>query len=158
MIDKSTKSYLEAGDLSHITTYQAGIIQASVHRTLQKYSDQVLSQYGITKMHWLIIGTVLDAGENGIRLTELAELLGTTMGYITNSVNLLESRGFLVRKDNSKDNRSKRIFIESEFAPKCQEIENALRNALRQKVYSHVDPIEFRTYIKVLYQLANNDR
>src|SRR5689334_6272433 len=107
MNGKSINESLNRGDLSNITTYQAGVAQASTHRVLQKYCDEVLAAYGITKMHWLIIGTVLDAGENGVRLTDLTDKLGTTMAYLTNTVNLLESKAMLSRTSHATDSRSK---------------------------------------------------
>jgi DNA-binding MarR family transcriptional regulator len=157
MKNMSINKLLAKGDLSKITTYQAGVMQASMHRKLQKYCDRVLKPHGLTKMQWLIIGTVLDAGKEGVRLTELSEKLNTTMSYITNAVNLLESRKILSRQDSSIDSRSKLISIDKTFAPKCAEIERRLRDALRSSIYAHVDPDEFRTYMKVLYQLSEFD-
>ena len=154
MEEKSTKASVNSGDLSVITTYQAGVAQSSAHRVLQKYCDEVLSRYGITKMHWLIIGTVLDAGEAGVRLTDLTDKLGTTMPYLTTTVNLLESKGMLQRTGHKSDSRSKVITINEDFAPKCDEIELTLRNALRQSVYADINPAEFRIYMKVLFQLG----
>ena len=148
---------LEAGDLSSITTYQAGVMQASTHRLLQKHCDAILKPYAMTKMQWLIIGSVLDAGEGGIRVTDLAEKLSTTLSYLTNAINLLESKGMLMRLSNEADSRSKMVSIDPDFAPKCPEIELTLRNALRKSIYAQVDPQDFRTYMKVLHQLSNVD-
>ena len=154
----STKKYLIMKDLTKITTYQAGVQQASMHRTLQKHCDSILKPYGISKMHWLIIGTVLDSGEKGVRLTDLAVTLNTTMSYITNAVNLLESKEMLVRKDSSTDNRSKLISISQGFIPLCADIESTLREGLRRSIYASVDPAEFRVYMKVMYQLSLVDK
>jgi DNA-binding MarR family transcriptional regulator len=157
MTTKSTTSPEDAisrGDLSGLTTYQAGVAQAAIHRTLQKYCDEVLVQYGITKMHWLIIGTVMDAGDRGARLTDLSTALGTTLPYLTNAVNLLESKGMLVRASSDTDSRSKLITIHPDFAPKCAVIEATLRDALRTSIYAEIDPAEFRIYMKVLFQLG----
>lgn len=153
-MDKSIHNFLEEGDLSKVTTYQAGVMQASTHRLLQKKCDDILRPYGISKMHWLIIGTVLDAGPAGIRLTDLAEALDTTQSYLTTTINLLVSKKMLMRTDNEADSRSKFVSIDPDFAPKCIEIENTLRHALRKSIYSHIDPTEFRVYMKVLYQLS----
>ena len=155
MSKKSTNNPSNSADLSKITTYQAGVAQASMHRTLQKYCDEVLKRYGITKMHWLIVGSVLDAGDKGVRLTDLASKLGTTMAYITNAVNLLELKGMLVRTSSITDSRSKLISINKEFAPKCAEIEATLRDALRTSIYAAIDPEEFRIYMKVMLQLGS---
>lgn len=140
-------------DLSKITTYQAGAVQAAMHRLLQKQSDQILKPFGLTKMQWMIIGSVLDAGSKGARISDLAETLGTTIPYLTTSINLLESRGMLARKANDKDSRSKLVTVSPSFLPKCKTIEAELRDGLRKAIYSRVDPVEFSIYIKVMYEL-----
>ncbi len=140
-------------DLSRITTYQAGAAQASMHRLLQKQCDEILKPYGITKMQWLIIGHVLDAGKQGIRISDLAEKLSTTIAYLTTSINLLESRGTLIREDNASDSRSKLITVRPSFISECEKIEKTLRDGLRRSIYANVDQDEFLIYMKVLYQL-----
>ena len=109
-------------------------------------------------MHWLIIGTVLDRGESGVRLTDLAKSLNTTMSYITTAVNLLESKNILMRKGSDTDNRSKQISISPDFVPKCAEIEATLRTGLRKSIYAKVDTNDFRIYMKVMYQLSLVDK
>jgi DNA-binding MarR family transcriptional regulator len=153
-MNKSTIKIAEDKDLSAITTYQAGVMQASTHRQLQKHCDAILKPYGLSKMQWLIIGSILDSGEVGVRVTDLAETLGTTLSYLTNAINLLESRSILMRLSNESDNRSKMVSIDPDFVPKCEEIETVLRAALRKSIYAHVDPQDFRTYMKVLNLLS----
>lgn len=145
---------MENINLATITTYQAGAAQAFAHRKLQKICDDILRPFNITKMQWLIIGNVLDTQKEGIRVSDLAEKLGTTMGYLTNSINLLESRGILLRQNNTADTRSKLIVVTDSFVPECKKIEATLRAGLRKTIYANIDPREFRTYIKVLNELA----
>lgn len=106
-------------------------------------------------MQWLIIGTVLDYGEEGVRLSELAEKLGTSMPYLTAAVNQLEVKGILLRQSNEKDVRSKFITVAGDYATTCDEIEKALRNGLRKTIYAKIDPKEFRVYLKVMGELAS---
>lgn len=154
MTDKSTPNSPQ-----QVTTYQTGAAQASMHRILQKYCDDILRRYGISKMHWLIIGAVLDAEtQGGIRLTDLSDKLGTTLSYVTTAVNLLESKGTLVRRHHGSDNRAKLIAIDPLFKPRCYEIEQTLREALRRSIYAKVKPEEFRIYTKVLFQLSTLNR
>ena len=143
------------GDLGQVTTYQAGVMQAMVNRALQKRCDEVLKAFYLTKTQWLIIGTVLDAGSSGIKMSDLADCLDTNLPYITNTVNILESKDMLMRKKNNDDNRSKMICINPEFVDECQKIEHALRDALRHSIYADVSTEDFRTYLKVMYQLIN---
>lgn len=156
MKNKSIAEQLTFGKISNITTYQAGIMQATMNRALQKEYDIVLKPYGITKMHWLIVGTVLDAGRGGIRLTELSQVINTTMSYVTTAVNLMESKGMIVRRDSEFDSRSKMISIDESFALKCAEIEASLRDSLRKTIYAKIDSAEFKIYMKVMHQLSSS--
>jgi DNA-binding MarR family transcriptional regulator len=153
-MSKSSNQSHATGDLSNITTYQAGVVQASAHRNLQKLCDEFLRPYGITKMQWLIIGTVLDAGKSGMRLTDLAEIVGTTLSYLTTAVNLLESKDILIRSISKGDNRSKTIRLNPKFTPISSQIESELRDKLRETIYADIDPDEFRTYMKILFRLG----
>lgn len=137
------------------STYRAGAVQATFNRKLQKLCDEILAPFGITKMQWMVIGTVYDAGTEGIRLSELSEQLGTSMSYLTNAVNMLEARGILVRKDDSQDTRSKRIMVSGSYKKKCVEIEKTLRDGLRETIYNKVDQADFRVYLKVMEKLAS---
>jgi len=140
--------------LGNISTYQAGVVQAALHRSLQKICDDALRPFGISKMQWMIIGTVSDAGPAGVRLSDLAETVGTTIPYLTTTVNLLESKGYLVRNDNTKDSRSKLVAVSPTIHHQIEEIEAAVRDGLRKSIYADIDPAEFQIYMKVMYRLS----
>lgn len=142
-------------DLSTITTYQAGVLQASTHRQLQKICDDILAPFGITKNQWLLIGTILDAGPSGIRITELAKIMGTTLSYLTNTLNLLESKGIITRVAHDDDVRSKLVTVCESFQGNCKTIEKTLRDGLRTSIYADISPEEFHVYLRVLMKLSN---
>lgn len=144
--DKTTESY----SLGELTTYQVGALQSSSHRALKKHKDALLQDYGITGMQWYIIGTVLDAGEKGMRITDLAKYLDTTMAFLTNTVNLLESKGILMRTSSSVDSRSRMVSVTAGFRPICAKIETDLREKLRESLYSKLSREDLETYIKVI--------
>lgn len=144
--------YLE---LSSVTTYQSGVVQSAAFRNLKKHTDDCLREHGLTTMQWFIIGTVYDAGDNGIRITELAKLVGTTLGFLTNSINLLESKGMLTRAGDNKDSRAKLVYVSASYRKTCKIIEKDLRAKLRLSIYSKVTPAELRVYVNVLYKFAN---
>ena len=137
-----------------LSTYQAGVTQAYLNRKLQKLCDDILRPYGITKTQWLVVGTILDSQVKGIRLSDLADKLGTTMSYLTTTINLLESRGILERTNDRDDTRSKQITVAEDFVDTCAEIETTLRDSLRKTFYAKVDPDEFKVYISVMNELA----
>lgn len=141
--------------ISHITTYQAGIVQAAVHRMLQKKSDDILKPFGISKSQWLIIGTISDAGPGGLRPSELAPILGTTMPYLTGAINLLEEKNMIKKIDDGSDGRAKPVVLHPGFTTQIEAIERALRDGLRRDIYAHVSPEDFDVYLDVLYQMQS---
>lgn len=153
---KSTTKSINQGDISDVTTYQAGIVQATMHRKLQKFCDEILEPYGITKMQWLIIGTVFDHKSTGVRISDLSRIMGTNLPYMTNTINRLVDKRILNRVVSQLDQRSSLITIAPTFAPKCKKIELLLRNALREKIYADINYDDFRIYMKVLYKLSGS--
>ncbi len=152
-MDSPIQGPLNIGNLRAITTYQAGIMQASSVRALRKYCDQILSPYGITKNEWLLIGAALDAGPEGVTFKELARSLDTTMARLDSSTKSLQQRGKIICK-SGKTPSQKVVRINPDFAPDCAEIERILRTAMRESIYADITPLEFRVYLKVLFQLS----
>lgn len=141
-------------NIADITTYQSGVAQASAYRVVKHHTAHLLKDHGLTSMQWFIIGTVLDAGSEGIRVSDLAKKLDTTLAYMTNSINLLESRGMLTKKAHQYDARTKLVSVNSRYKKTCAKIEEALRERLREVLYQNITREELTVYIKVLYKLS----
>lgn len=147
-------------DISHITTYESGIMQSTAHRVLGRIKADFLSQYNLTSMQWFVIGLVHEAGAKGIRLGELMKVLDTTMPYITNVINNLEAKGILHKVSDTKDSRVKIAILNSTYKKTVEEIELGLRDELRLKLYreDHISRDELTTYISVLYKIAQANK
>jgi DNA-binding MarR family transcriptional regulator len=155
-MNSSTQLSASAHHLSETRTWQTGILQVSVQRDIKKLSDSFLKQYDLTTMHWFVLGAVLDAGDAGIRLTDLAVRVGTTLGYLTNAVNNLELKHMMVRVDHASDSRTKLLMIAPEFISQCKVIENGLRELLRDEFYKKISREELQQYISVLEKLSTS--
>ena len=144
-------------DIGLITTYQSGIAQASAHRVINRVVSDYLLRYDITAMQWFIIGYVHDAGDAGVTLTDLSSVLGTSFPYITNTVNLLESKGIISKKIHTQDSRIKLVTVNKEHTDMVNEIEAGLREELRTILYSsdNISREELQTYIRVLYKIGS---
>lgn len=141
-------------DISSITTYQAGVAQSSAYRNLNKLFSTMLKQHELTSMQWFVLGTIFDTGADGIQLTQLSTKLQTGLPFITNTINLLESKGMVERRGSPTDSRSKSVFISESFIPTCRKIEADLSAKLQDSAYGQVDREEFGTYVKVLHKLS----
>ena len=142
---------LEIGDLSRITTYQAGALLSAAQRVLRMHTDNILSPYGITKTQWMVIGMTLDAGSEGVRLTEINSQLDLKPNSLAPIISSLEKQNMVMSINKGKQ---RAIVIHPTFAQDCPEIERILRRALRTTIYTAVTPMEFRVYLKVLFQLS----
>ncbi len=150
----SNKLSTTGKSIQDITTYQVGAIESAAHRALRQHKDSLLKEYGITGMDWYVIGLVADHGTDGIRTTDLADQLGTTMGFLTKTVNLLEAKNILHRAANAKDARSHYIILNKLYVKTVNEIEIALRDKLRGTIYSVVTQEELKTYIEVMEKFS----
>lgn len=144
-------------DISQISTYESGIIQSTAHRLTMKVKAEYLAGYDLTSMQWFAIGLTYDAGETGIRLTELRISLHVTMPFITNLVNGLEAKGIIHKVSDLSDSRVKIALLNPSFRSKVQEIETGLREQLRNELYANdnITRQELQTYISVLYKIVH---
>lgn len=147
-------------DISQITTYDSGVMQATAHRILTRIMTEYLSQYGLTSTQWFIVGYVSEAGERGVRLNDLMITLDTTMPFITTTVNLLESKGFLHKVSDTSDSRVKIAKLNPSRAATVEKIEAGLREELRIKLYREdaVTRKELSAYISVLYKITQTNK
>ncbi len=144
-------------DISKITTYQSGIVQAAAHRITTRVVSDFLQQYDLTAMHWFIIGHIYDHSDTGLRLTDLTKTLQATLPYTTTTVNFLESKGIVTKKVHATDSRTKLVSINPSYYQEIEKIESGLRDEMRNKLYDadNISRDELQTYITVLYKMAN---
>jgi DNA-binding MarR family transcriptional regulator len=137
-----------------ITSYQSAVIQSRANRVIKETLAAALKKYGITMMQWSIIGLVADAGSKGVRISDLARTLDTSLAFVTTTVNVLEAKGFVYRQGHTVDNRAKLVRISQEFTPKVADIETDLAKHQKQAIFGHFNPQDVVTYFKVLQQIA----
>lgn len=140
--------------VSEATTYQTGVLQSAAYRNLKKLTNALLEPHDLTMTQWFMLGTICDAGERGISVTDLAFKVDTGLPYVTNMVNLFESKGIAVRRESKTDNRVKRVHITTKYAKRCQDIETQLRADMRAALYPAISSDELDVYVAVLRKLA----
>lgn len=105
-------------------------------------------------MQWSIIGLVSDARADGVRISDLAHTLDTSLAFITTSVNVLEAKGFVRRAGHAQDNRAKLVRLSDDFAPKVAAIELGLHKKQQESLYNNIDNEDLTAYLRVLGGLA----
>ncbi len=154
----SSSSEFSKKDISQITTYQSGIAQASAHRVVNRIVSDYLLVHGLTAMHWFMLGCIYDSGENGLRLSDLTKKMQTTLPFITNTITLLESKGFVRKVAHAGDSRIKLVSISPSYRSTIDAIEIGLRDHMRTTLYgeSGITRDELQDYIHVLYKIVDH--
>ena len=136
-----------------LTTYQGVIAQARAFRALRAFMSESLQRHHLTITEWLMIGTVVDTSGKGIRISELAEILGVEMPVITNLVNRAEKSGWVTRLPDPNDKRAKLVFSTKEGGIKACDIEGEIRSATTAWL-DGLSPEELLVYLNVVGALA----
>jgi DNA-binding MarR family transcriptional regulator len=141
-------------DITKISTYQAGVSLASATRNVHKIFTTLLRDHGVTCMQWFVLGTIFDSGSEGIKLSLLSDKLQTGLPFITNTINLLESKGWVERRGSLIDSRSKCVSVTDEARQKIHDIEADLRNRISTAVYRECSRDELTVFMEVLQGIS----
>jgi MarR family transcriptional regulator for hemolysin len=86
-----------------------------VARLLRTYADHKAAQFGITRAQWAVM-VRLDRSE-GIKQSELAEILDLQPITLTRLLDRLSDNGLIERRSDPNDRRAKRLFLTAAARP-----------------------------------------
>lgn len=107
-----------------------------VARTLRTYADQKAAQFGITRAQWVVL-VRLDRSE-GLKQTELAEILELQPISLTRLLDKLCDSGLIERRPDPVDRRAKRLFLTPAARPLLEKL-GALGDELMATALAGVD-------------------
>lgn len=139
-----------------ITTYQAVISQARAFRALRSFLSTILAQHDLTMTEWLVLGSLVDEGKDGLKMTDLADSLGVEIPVITNLINKAEASGYVTRTVDVNDKRVKRVRATKEFGQMACDIEGELRLKTREWL-DGLDPAMLQGYLTVIGALSQKE-
>jgi DNA-binding MarR family transcriptional regulator len=140
--------------LSDTTTYQNTLTQARAHRAIKTKLSYFLRPHNLTMMQWAITGSLYEAGDTGLRVSDLAKKLDTSLAFVTTTLNVLEAKNIVHRDHHTQDNRAKVVRLTKEFADKVPAIEKDVTNHLRHWMVPSVGLDKIEVYIEVINKIA----
>jgi MarR family transcriptional regulator, transcriptional regulator for hemolysin len=108
-----------------------------VARLLRTYADQRAAEYEITRAQWAVMAR-LDRSE-GLKQTELAELLDLQPITLTRLLDRLSDNGLIERRADLQDRRAKRLFLTPAARPLLEHLDR-LAEELMVTALAGVDP------------------
>jgi MarR family transcriptional regulator for hemolysin len=86
-----------------------------VGRLLRTYADQQARQFGMTRAQWAVLARLEYA--EGLKQSELAELLDLQPITLTRLVDRLCTNGLIERRADPSDRRAKRLYLTAQARP-----------------------------------------
>lgn len=142
--------------LSTTPTYRSAVTQSRANRAFKAKMSHLLKQHNVTMMQWTIIGLVGDAQKDGLRISDLASELDTSMAFITTTVNMLEAKGIVQKTSHERDSRAKIVRLSDDFRPKVAAIEADLNAHIQKWLTEKVNAKDLATYFAVLNTIAED--
>src|SRR6478735_3761360 len=94
---------------------QLAFLLSDLARLLKTYVDQQARQFGMTRAQWQVLSR-LERSE-GLKQTELAELLDLQPITLTRLVDRLCANGLIERRADPDDRRAKRLYLTPQARP-----------------------------------------
>jgi DNA-binding MarR family transcriptional regulator len=130
-----------------------GLLQGKAYSRLHTNLSRTLVRHDISIPEWKLLGQVGD--HQGIKLSNLAEILGYDPPLVTKLVKQLEKKRLVHRVASQTDERAKIITITSKGSVLLNTIEPEVRLLLRG-ILSGITAAELQVYKKVLQTIIQN--
>lgn len=136
------------GDL---TTYGIGLLQAKAFRILKQETNDALKKYNISSVDWALLG-VLQEHKDGLRLSEIASILGVEAPFVTQTMDSLLTQGLIEKTSLSNDARVKILQLTHKGRQLVPEIEEHTRKEMRHLLHGATarDVLGYRKILKVI--------
>ena len=103
-----------------------GWLFVDIHRLLEKDFDSRIKGLGLTRSQWRVLIRVADT-EGGQTQTELADLTAIEKAPLGKTLDRLEENGWIIRKDDPKDRRARRVYATSKIEKLYPQLETATK-------------------------------
>ncbi len=130
------------------TTYRVGMLQSKAYRVLKKWTDEALSEYGITAVHWALIGLLFE-NKKGLQQNKIAQELGVEAPFVTRLIQELQRKKLIKSVSDATDSRAKCTLL----TPQGYEFVSNAEGTLRNEISSLLVGIPLRDLASYLYVL-----
>jgi DNA-binding MarR family transcriptional regulator len=122
------------------------------------FSHKQLANYGLTSGQDFVLQLLAD--NEGLTQNELSTLLLIKPASMTNALQNLEKKGYVMRKPDDHDQRMSRVYLTPEGSQKLQDIKthHDVVNHVRFKGFSEEEIQQYYQYLERIYDNFQNNR
>jgi DNA-binding MarR family transcriptional regulator len=126
-----------------------------VQRLLRLYADKQAAQYGLTRSQWAVLAKVNRT--EGLKQTEVAELLEMQPITLTRLIDKLCDSGLLERRNDANDRRVNRLYLTKAARPLMAKLAN-LRAEIAATAFTGFTVPETHRLVEQLETIKDNIR
>jgi DNA-binding MarR family transcriptional regulator len=126
-----------------------------VQRLLRLYADKQAAQYGLTRSQWAVLAKVNRT--EGLKQTEVAELLEMQPITLTRLIDKLCDSGLLERRNDANDRRVNRLYLTNAARPLMAKLA-ALRAEVAATAFTGFTVPETHRLVEQLEAIKDNIR
>lgn len=138
-----------------LASYKDGLIQAQSHKILREQVNEALKLFNLSMTEWIILCLLFE--NKRMRLSELAAILEVESPHVTNLIELVVQKGFVLRVEDASDKRAKLVSITKKGAELLPLVENAVVDKMR-RLLKGVEDKDLDIYFKVLSTIISNSK
>ncbi|WP_156179692.1 MarR family transcriptional regulator [Bradyrhizobium sp. LTSPM299] len=124
-------------------------------RLIRVYADKEAARYGITRAQWAVLSKV--ERSEGMKQTELAELLEMQPITLTRLIDKLSNAGWIERRSDATDRRVNRLYLKKAARPLLGKLAG-LRSELTATALEGISPADAHRLLTQLDQIKENVR
>lgn len=145
-------------NLQTMTMYEACLLHSRAERVLKGMVSDILKQWGITRMEWLVLATAAQEARaaDGLTMGELAGILDIKLSQLNVLVSKMTGVGYLELTVADHDRRIKYVQATEQGESLLRDVEGNMRRGMRAWL-SNLDRDDLATYLDVLQQLGAAD-
>jgi DNA-binding MarR family transcriptional regulator len=128
---------------------------AEVQRMLRAYADKQAARHGITRAQWAVLAKV--ERYEGMKQTELAELMEMQPITLTRLIDKLCDNGWLERRSDDSDRRVKRLYLRKAARPLLGKLAG-LRSEITATALAGISPADTYRLLSQLDTIKDNVR
>ncbi|QOZ38516.1 MarR family transcriptional regulator [Bradyrhizobium macuxiense] len=124
-------------------------------RLIRVYADKEAARYGITRAQWAVLSKV--ERQEGLKQTELAELLEVQPITLTRLIDKLCDNGWIERRSDENDRRVNRLYLKKAARPLLGKLAG-LRSELTATALEGISPADAHRLLTQLESIKENVR
>jgi MarR family transcriptional regulator for hemolysin len=126
-----------------------------VQRLMRAYADKEAARYGITRAQWAVLAKV--ERSEGLKQTELAELLEMQPITLTRLIDKLCDNGWIERRGDENDRRVNRLYLKKAARPLLGKLAG-LKSEITAAALAGISPTDAERLVTQLESIKENVR